>query len=275
MDIGITFAAAHCPWDEQRRQHLIDIKARLAPGHLIVATDEPPPNNRGCWGTQRLAIAEAIEQGNRDGSTHICSLSDDMMPAIGFHAAVNAAVSYKPNDLLSLFSMREGPKVCRKQGLAWVRSWDGLWGGSIVMPIGWATRMLEWADRRVMKNCPDWDDYRILYYANTVESLPMWITTPSLLEHVGAKDSVIPGHSNARRVATWYEEIAPEDPTYWDTGFFDEGGGDGRNTWRWIENWLFDPQPTKLRFYDPEGWGPLLRASSDGSIPGIPEELRP
>lgn len=264
MDIRISFAIAHCPWDAERRSNVEQMLERLAPGTAIVTCDDPPPDNKGPWPTYRRAFLNAIEAGREVGATHVCTFSDDMLPSVGFHEAVHQAVARRPRGVVELFSMRHGPEWCRQSGFAWVRGKDGLWGGTIVFPIDWMERLIDWADRRILPNCILWDDYLYQYYLRKIEQIELWVTAPSLLQHMSPSSTMIAGHNQKNRVATWYAEEAPP-PEHWDRGWFDEGGGDGSNSWCWIENFLRDPRPWPPSFKDPTAIAPQIRESPDGT----------
>jgi hypothetical protein len=168
----------------------------------IVITD---PEREGVWPTTvRAYEAIAADPGN---ATHALVLQDDMLPCGSFVPNTLAAVEAVPDYAVSLFSMRKGVQDAAARGDRWVRTVDGVWGGSTVIPIGWVRPFLRWCEKIVRPSFKH-DDSRLYAYI-VLESLGhVWHTCPPLLQHVGASDSLL-GQNNRNRIASSWDADLP------------------------------------------------------------------
>lgn len=185
MDLTLTSAVSHTPWDALRRSWVIAIR-REFPGIKVVSDY----NRAGCWPTARRAWKVAGR------GTHHMVLADDMLPVRSCHAMLMAAIAANPEACLCLFTMRGCAREAVEAGKHWAITPDGVWGGATVMPTAWIHEWLEW-DRKHLKHDYIHDDTHIAIWL-AEKGYPVWHLAPSIVEHVGAAYGL---HPNRNRVA--------------------------------------------------------------------------
>ena len=209
--VSVRIAITHAQWDEERRGYMAAITRRLGCLPYEVVKDY----DRVYWHTARRAweISRTMDE------THLLVLSDDMLPCDNFCRLLNGALAARPTDIIAIFSMRQALPEARQAGLHWVRTSEGAWGGSMVMPAALWHDLLVWERANVQPGYPH-DDSRIKLYAEN-HGLPIMLTAPALVQHLGAATSLL-GFSNSRRVASWLADGSDID---WNTDALPRAGG--------------------------------------------------
>lgn len=205
----IHYATTHVPGVSPLRDEVVAMQ-RIALPALEVFDDSA---RRGLWATARdafLTLASRSEPGD-----HVVVLADDMQPCEGFAELLDAAVTCRPRAAICMFSMRQCVTTATAAGIPWVETADGCWGGATLLPVGWVQPFIEWADATIAADYKH-DDRRLAYWLHRVRRVPVWVTAPSLLQHVGAGESLL-GNSNRRRISeNWTDRPAVDfaDPRY-------------------------------------------------------------
>ena len=162
------------------------------------------PKREGVWPTTKRAWKRLwVTTG-----THALVLQDDMLPCLGFYSLATAAIEANPSVPICFFTMRRMTLVepARRAGLSWAAAPDVAIGGSTVMPMHLLEDFLKWEARNVDPAYPH-DDGRLCLWAIDTKRL-IWVTIPSLLQHVGDKSTL--GHGGLDRTAGWYEDNPPD-----------------------------------------------------------------
>lgn len=131
-----------------------------------------------------------------------------MLPCPNFLSLLNGAVEARPDSMICFFSMRGVLLEAKDQGLSWIETENGLWGGAMVMPTDYIPQWLKWERANVKPDYP-WDDTRMKLWAEHAV-IPRFITAPSLAQHEGAAVSLV-GNANRRRVSPWVSDGSPVD----------------------------------------------------------------
>lgn len=163
-------------------------------------------------------------------ATHHVVLQDDAIPVEGFLDALPMIIAARPDHPIGFFSRRSGPVGrARARGHWWWTS-TGIPGVAVLLPVPMLCDWLEWMDREVMPDYPH-DDRRLEAYLQT-HGLRSWMTTPSLVQHVGGGKSLL-GHANDQ-LAYWLLD-GRADAVPWhdvpDTPVRDAGAGGVRKDW--------------------------------------------
>lgn len=197
---SLRVAITHVP-GQPIRDETVATQLDLMPDAIVV-TD---PDREGVWPTTVRAYEAILD--NAGDATHALVLQDDMLPCRSFVANTHAAIEAVPDRAIQLFSMRKGVQEAAARGDRWVRTVDGVWGGSTVIPIAWVRPFLRWCERLIRRDFKH-DDSRLYAYI-VLESLGrVWHTCPPLLQHVGASDSLL-GQNNRNRVSTAWDRDLP------------------------------------------------------------------
>jgi hypothetical protein len=163
------------------------------------------------------------------GGTHLAVLSDDMLPCPNFEAQLAAALRVRPRSVICLFTMRQILEDARELGYSWIETDNCAWGGAMVMPCDLWTEMATWERWNVIDDAEHQsDDTRIALWVRATKRR-IYLTAPSLVQHVGAGASTV-GHSNVRRVSSWVADMEPID---WDTPSL-RGGSCARGDTAWL-----------------------------------------
>jgi hypothetical protein len=167
---------------------------------------------RGPWPTVQAAWEAAPP-----AATHHLVLADDMQPVEGFRAQVATILELLPEQIITLFTMRRKPtEATRAAGRAWFTSPDGTWGGAVILPRGMIADFLEWERFAIPRSYRSADRRMALWAMERGHKV--WHSVPSLLEHVGAGESLL-GHANRARVAAYL--ATPATPVDWTAGLTD------------------------------------------------------
>lgn len=127
--------------------------------------------------------------------SHICVVQDDAWPCRNFRALAERAVCEHPETLVALFlagaparSARLAVQAHRRRE-RWILMEPRDWTPTValVWPREIAARFLEYADPKVHR-C---GDDNVVGAFTTAESVPVWATVPSLVEHPDVEPSLI------------------------------------------------------------------------------------
>lgn len=186
-----------------RRADLLSIRQRISETPLTVIDCAPRSN---IW----LNVRRSWLALYRGAGTHGLVMAEDMLPSKHFYRAATAALAVKPSEVVCFFTSRRasitGP--AREAGKSWGVAPDAAWGGAVAMPMPLIREFLRWEEAHVSPAYPH-DDGRVAIWC-TLTGRKVWVTVPSLLEHVGATRSAL-GHGggiNRNRVASWYVDDA-------------------------------------------------------------------
>lgn len=201
----IAFTLTHTPGVANRERWARRILQAVPPARLI--TDH---GRNGVWPADRqgwLACGHV-------GATHHCVMQDDMLPCDGFLTILHGAVAAAPPDVpICYFSMRKTITAkARAAGSPWWIGRGSNWGGTTVLPADLTLRFIDWCDHYIDPAYKS-ADARLKAFLNC-RGQDVWMTTASLVEHVGAASSLI-GNSNARRVAAWRYIPSRDGPIDW------------------------------------------------------------
>lgn len=202
--ISLSVAISHVDRDSHRRVWVARARRRLSPIEATVVLD----TERSLWHTCRRAYAEAAAS----TASHHLVLADDMMPCLQFPELLLAALTERPDEIVTLFSMRRCIGDALARNLAWVETSDCSFGGAVVMPTPVVREFLDWELEHVAAE-EHHDDTRIAAFAEAT-GRSIFLTAPSLVEHMAPARSLV-GQSNSRRVAFAYSDGSPID---WATG---------------------------------------------------------
>jgi hypothetical protein len=200
----VAVAITHVPSDERRRG-IVAMQRRVWPGARVV----PDVDRRGCWPTVRRAWKLIDELGGE--ATHGLVLADDMLPSRDAAGHVEEIARLAGERPVTMFTMdREMVFSARENGRHWCTTFDGAWGGSMLIPRAWIREWLEW-DALVFVPEYQHDDARLASYVYTHDRGPWWHAVPPLFQHACAMSSVM-GQNNSRRVSSvWSPEVGEVD----------------------------------------------------------------
>ena len=197
---------------------------------LRAALDRPTPivydrvNDR--WDTGRRALLSYDSK-----ATHHLVLQDDGLVCRDLYAGVTAALEHVPADaVLSLYAGRTrvfrtavaaATRLSRRARTrpSFLAATQLLWGVAVVIPTQHIEALVEWGDGH-----PEIANYdkRISYWC-AANSVPVWYTWPSLVQH-RISPSLIPGRGSAGRVAySFVGEQASARAINWSGGHVDIG----------------------------------------------------
>lgn len=202
--LPISIFVTHIPEDAKRRRFLAAMEASLGGKEAIkervlsykVYTDTLEGKSQR-HRHARPCAERAWRKEHHPDATHVLGLQDDIICAGGFFEALAQILEARPDDIVSLMTLRGLQKEVYEQGDAWMCGNGGLTGQAILIPRPQILAIWDWADLWL----PDvtYSDMPISAWA-MAHQRKLWFTVPSLVEHLGASDSLI-GHSNNRHVA--------------------------------------------------------------------------
>lgn len=214
----IVYTVAHCPWNEERRGHLVSLQRSLAGHKILVTEDAAPPDNKGCWGTQRRAILAGCTEARRTDATHVMDLCDDMVAGRNTHTSLERIAVARPDAVIGCFTMKkpESMRAAFDRGAPFFAS-TAICGGTVLMPVAWAERMVAWFDANLPHTfAPNGDDERIVYYAKHIEKTQTLLSAPSLFQHLAPEQSLV-GFPNKTRTAKWFIGNANVPDGWWES----------------------------------------------------------
>lgn len=200
--IDLRLAVTHVPDDPRRRADLINLKRRIPNRALEIVQDR---NRQGVWPTTKQAW-KRLWMG---GGTHLLVLQEDMLPCVGFYDIASAALEANPDVPVCFFTSRESTLVtpARTAGVPWAAAYDAAVGGATAFPVHLLASFLKWEASNVDPAYPH-DDGRVCMWAVDTKRL-IWVTVPSLVQHMGSHRSLL-GHGGLDRTAAWYADNPPE-----------------------------------------------------------------
>lgn len=205
--IPIDVVVTHTPQDRKRRKFLADMERQLGGVEAIedrvlrytVQTDylEQESQRNRC---NRPNAERAWRQPIHPHATHRIVIQDDVAFPVGFFDALEQVIEARPNNIISLMALKNIQKQTYESGRYWMAGGGALTGQAIIMPTEKIVPVWDWIDEYL----PDmrWYDTPISIWA-MMHGEQLWFTCPSLVEHVGATDSLI-GHSNPCHVAALF-----------------------------------------------------------------------
>lgn len=150
---------------------------------------------RGMWDTGRRAWEYPTD------ATHRIVLQDDLGICQDFLAAAERIAAVHPAAPVSFYANRQAVDDARAAGVHWALISAGCWGQALMLPAALGRDFTVWADRVLAADLKTYDGRMAMFLL--ARKMPVWCTVPSLVEHLGAADSLI-GFSNKRRVARWW-----------------------------------------------------------------------
>ena len=235
MEVRLSISVIHAPWDANRRSFVNDM-VRVMGGmanihkecaNFVVQKDY---NRSGCWPNARRCWMNGLAS----RSTHHLVLSDDALPCRNFIPAVKEMISHKPDEVITLWSMRGIVLEAAKQGSSWYTTNEGAMGLANLMPVGRVAEFLQWEKANVLPACPH-DDTRIAAFARSLGK-KIWHPCPNLCEHRAPNDSLL-GYSDRRKVSKLFIGL-DKDPMDidWTKGLPNPPHGGGSTTT--LNKWL-------------------------------------
>lgn len=195
MVISLSVALMH---DPRRADRLLALLERLDQSFPLAIVEDS--RQEGLWPTAKRAWKAIAPE-----ATHHLVLQDDILPCLDFLPAVAQAIITKPDEPLSFYANRAVIDQARQQGSSWARISRPLFGQANCFPVAMVRDFLSWEEQHV-KPSLKFDDSRIAMYL-LAHHRPIWTTVPSLVEHVGAYESLL-GHAGKigkyERVARWF-----------------------------------------------------------------------
>jgi hypothetical protein len=138
-------------------------------------------------------------------------LQDDVKVCRGFYETMLALAAARPDDPISGFLPRASVDKAHQLGLRWVRTRRFLWGQCLMMPRDLGDAAVEWIDRNEggeISARDDWrshDDVRLASFFSA-SRLPVYVTVPNVVEHIGDELGSVLGHhgpAGKRRARVW------------------------------------------------------------------------
>lgn len=182
--------------------------------------DGPWPTNQRAWRAADPA------------QTHHLVLQDDVGLPIDFYKGLIEVIRQRPEHLINLFCYSQ--KVVSAQ-VSWAISRGYLWAQGVLMPLGVRDEFLQWAEDNVNPGYRHDDAVMALWCLHTKRN--MWITIPSLVEHLDGEYASLMKHWGKKRVAARFIGTAspldidwscgvdyPVKVTSYSIGHFDKGG---------------------------------------------------
>lgn len=196
MSVDLNIAVTCVMSDAVRRADLVTLRRRIGRPVIVIDGD-----GLGLW----PAVRRAWQTLMISSGTHALVMAEDMLPCRRFYDLATAALEARSDSLVNFFTPRLETLVApaRERGVHWGLGADATWGGSVAMPREWIGEFLRWEAEMISPDYPH-DDGRLALWA--IETgREVWVTVPSLLQHVGASRSVT-GHGGItrNRVAAWY-----------------------------------------------------------------------
>lgn len=141
-------------------------------------------------------------------ATHHIVLQDDVAVCRDFALSMEKAIDTIGLDKpVSPFCSYKAVLEAKEQGKAWVTGGNAIWGAALCLPIDLVKSFIEWGKRHNDKIMADplfrmIDDDWLMLHLLHLKRHKIWVTVPSLCEHLGAGKSLLK-HNN-RTVAKWF-----------------------------------------------------------------------
>jgi hypothetical protein len=223
MEPFVSIRTLHVPDHPQRREFLAQQEKALTadawPERVSyrVMEDYLDPNlttkERSCFPNFRRAMFS-----HEPEATHVLIMTDDALPALGFAAAALAIAKLIPEHVVGMFSGRKVQNQAYERGHYLYRARTGLWGVCMMIPVSLVRPFDAWQRSCIAKRYKH-DDGRMMHF-HLAHQRPIWMTAPSLVEHIGAPTSLL-GQANRNRTAALYLTDVrgipwsiPENPTF-------------------------------------------------------------
>lgn len=163
-----------------RRKYISNMLS-LLPSTTDVQLDLHPDGT--IWKNAKLAWGRATN------CSHILVLQDDLGLPPNFPSLVSKIVALLPNDIISFYSPRY---IKEYKDCHWVKS-NVVTGQALLMPSQMVSNWLAWVSEHCLaqqrKNLSDGDDIRLCAWMHVTDT-PVFYTSPSVVQHLGAKSTV-------------------------------------------------------------------------------------
>jgi hypothetical protein len=224
MESFVSIRVLHVPQSPERRAFLQRLQDQLAldpwpedRASFRVMEDAIDLNlttkERSCFPNFRRAMFSHDPQ-----ATHVLIMTEDALPARGFVDAALQIADLIPDRVVGMFSGRKVQNEAYERGHYLYRARTGLWGVCMMVPVSMVRPFDAW-QRSCIASRYKHDDGRVMHY-HLAHQIPIWMTAPSLVEHIGAATSLL-GQANRKRTATLYLPDVrgipwsiPDDPTF-------------------------------------------------------------
>jgi hypothetical protein len=184
----------------KRAEYVARMRARLTgqgSGPVLVSMDS---EGLGCWGNTRRAWG----LGSR-AATHQLVMQDDISFCCDFVRVAQWCAQLRPKDPVSFFLPRKVAEEAEAHGLHWAVTRRYLWGQALLMPTQMVDSCLAWIAGREGTD-PTWahhDDVRFAAFFRAAK-LCVYVPVPTLVEHIGAQDSLLGNPNSASRLSRHY-----------------------------------------------------------------------
>ena len=178
----------HYPADQERVATFERVRAAYN-GHVDVLVDYlgvgPVKMHRACW---------TVAKG-----THAIVLQDDLLPCRNLLQALDRIAEVLPNDPVCIYDMNiSSLHTISRRGDVWRRMKCDNWGGSVMLPRSWISRILAWEKYAIV---PQKDDAKVLsLYAQAHDRF--FYHTSQLLQHIGAHSTL--HHGRVYSPSPWF-----------------------------------------------------------------------
>ena len=205
--VTLSVAVAHAPWDPWRRANLLSIHRALGGirGVRRDATDfeiVTDYDRSGCWATERRALMAGIGSG-----THHLLLEDDVELCRDFLPGVKKLIAANHEVPIALFSVEPEVAYAAESGRCWLKTPAGAVSIAMVLPSWMIRPLLDWQERYFADASPH-TDIRISLFC-LERGIPVWVTAPCLVEHAGAKKSLMNHNRSAWRAGRFIGDLSP------------------------------------------------------------------
>lgn len=207
-DIELSVAIIYAPWDTARQRNSIRLSQTL---DSMGITNERvrAKQDESLWETAQRAWRQTPAT-----ATHRLLFPDDVDIVDNFGRLATDALAERPKSPVSFFLLHSDIVAeARERGVSWATT-GGAWGQAICLPTEYIDQMLTWCDESVKPDVTH-DDVTVSVWAMYDLDEQFWNTVPSLVEHIGADDSLLGNQPPIDRTAAWYDpDVTHDDVAY-------------------------------------------------------------
>lgn len=198
-DIDCSFSVMYVPWKDFRRRNAERIITQLRDEgaydvhEFPVEKDSPVRDNAyACW-----------QYGVDNDATHHCVIQGDVGLCTDFVPTLEKALQAVPDRIVMPFSPWSGFEKMIEHDVNWGRTTGRIWGAAVASPSSLAEAFMAWDDRF-------WDhedtnyDFRLSCWNCLDYQKDIWLTQPSLCEHLAPDDSTLGNNPPIDRTAWRY-----------------------------------------------------------------------
>lgn len=129
-----------------------------------------------------------------DDETHLLVLQDDVLPCKDFLLTVDYLIKQRPDEHISIFSNHDNIDIAYAEKINWLKLRVWFMAQAYIIPVKRAKEMVAWIDENV-KSDVALDDDRMATYI-WFNQLFVYVTVPSLVEHIGWNDTTLRVYKN-------------------------------------------------------------------------------